>query len=48
MRQMSTRSFMRLKQRSRVDLPQPLGPMKAVTRFSGITRLMSFSARSLP
>jgi hypothetical protein len=28
------RSCMRLKQRRYVDLPQPLGPIKAVTLFS--------------
>ena len=27
---------MRLKQRRRVDLPQPEGPIRAVTRFWGI------------
>jgi hypothetical protein len=48
MRQMSTRSFMRLKQRNSVDLPQPLGPMKAVIALRGICRLMSFSAWVLP
>ena len=31
----SMRSFMRLRQRSSVDLPQPEGPMKAVTRAPG-------------
>ena len=31
-----------------VDLPQPEGPMKAVTLFSGISRLMFFSAWNLP
>ncbi len=30
---------MRLKQRSRVDLPQPDGPMKAVTRWRGMFML---------
>ncbi|KAJ06547.1 hypothetical protein M004_01925 [Pseudomonas aeruginosa M10] len=35
-RQPSTRSFIRLKQRSKVDLPQPDGPMKAVTRCFGM------------
>jgi hypothetical protein len=35
---------MRLKVRSKVDLPQPDGPMNAVTLFSGISRLMFFSA----
>src|SRR5512137_287825 len=32
----SIRSFSRLKQRSSVDLPQPEGPIRAVTRFFGI------------
>ena len=39
---------MRLKVRSSVDLPQPDGPMKAVTFFSGMSRLMFFSAWKLP
>src|SRR5258708_19974867 len=39
----STRSFMRLKLRSNVDLPHPDGPMKAVTCFSGISIEMSRS-----
>src|SRR5690349_15506813 len=39
----STRSFMRLKLRRSVDLPQPDGPMKAVTCFSGISSEMSKS-----
>ncbi|MOA38590.1 hypothetical protein D3C78_1602880 [compost metagenome] len=43
-RQSSTRSFMRLKQRSSVDLPQPDGPMKAVTRCFGIFMLTSYRA----
>ena len=33
MRALATRSFMRLMQRSRVLLPQPDGPMSAVTRW---------------
>ena len=41
-------SYMRLNVRSRVDLPQPEGPMKAVTFFSGISRLMPFKAWNLP
>jgi hypothetical protein len=41
-------SYMRLKVRSSVDLPQPDGPMKAVTFFSGMSRLMPFSAWNLP
>src|SRR6185437_9900335 len=39
---------MRLNTRSRVDLPQPDGPMIAVTRFSGMSRLMFFSAWKSP
>ena len=39
---------MRLKVRSRVDLPQPDGPMKAVTFRSGMSRLMFFSAWKPP
>jgi hypothetical protein len=34
MRVLSMRSFMRFRQRRSVDLPQPEGPMKAVTIFS--------------
>ena len=41
-------SFMRLKHRKSVDLPQPLGPMKAVTSPAGISMSMSFSARFVP
>jgi hypothetical protein len=44
MRTPSMRSFMRLKQRSSVDLPQPLGPMKAVTCRAGC----SSSRRAAP
>jgi len=39
---------MRLKVRSSVDLPQPDGPMKAVTLFSGMSRLMLLSAWKRP
>ncbi len=39
---------MRLKQRRNVLLPQPDGPISAVTWFSGITRLMFFSAWFVP
>jgi len=35
---------MRLRMRSSVDLPQPDGPMKAVTVLSRSSRLMPFSA----
>jgi hypothetical protein len=44
----SIRSFMRFRQRSRVDLPQPEGPMKAVTRCSAIFMEMSNSACLAP
>src|SRR5271166_3754652 len=44
----STRSFIRLKHRRSVDLPQPDGPMNAVTFFSGIFRLIPCSALDLP
>ncbi len=37
-------SFMRLMQRRKVDLPQPEGPMKAITPFSGTSTDTSFSA----
>ncbi len=37
-------SFIRLMQRSKVDLPQPDGPMKAVTARSGISRSTSYIA----
>ena len=47
-RTVSTRSFMRLKQRSKVDLPQPLGPMKAVTLLRSMFRLMPFRACLAP
>ena len=39
---------MRLKVRSSVLLPQPDGPMKAVTLRSGMSSLMCFSAWKLP
>ena len=44
MRTSSIRSFRRLMQRSKVDLPQPEGPMKAVIFFSGIESEISFNA----
>src|ERR1035437_5498325 len=34
-------SCIRFKQRTKVDLPQPEGPIKAVARFAGIVRLIS-------
>src|SRR6185312_3903728 len=39
---------MRLNPRSKVDLPQPDGPMIALTRFSGRSMLMFFSAWKSP
>ena len=48
MRVPSTRSFMRLRQRSSVDLPQPDGPMKAVTSFFLILKSMPKSAWCWP
>src|SRR5574337_1529820 len=39
---------MRLNTRSKVDLPQPDGPMIAVTCFSGMSMLMLFSAGESP
>src|SRR5437870_2459314 len=38
------RSFIRLKQRRSVLLPQPDGPIRAVIRWRGISMLISFSA----
>ena len=43
-RQPSMVSFMRLMQRRKVDLPQPDGPMKAVTLRSGMSIETAFSA----
>ena len=43
-RQPSMRSFMRLRQRRSVDLPQPDGPMNAVTLPAGMSSVMSFRA----
>jgi hypothetical protein len=39
---------MRLKMRSSVDLPQPDGPISAVTRFAISVRLIFFSAWCSP
>ena len=39
---------MRLKVRSSVDLPQPEGPMNAVTRFCGMSRFTRFRAWNPP
>src|SRR5262249_37362658 len=43
-----TRSFIRLKQRRIVLLPQPDGPMHAVTALGWIFRLTSWTARFVP
>ena len=43
-----TGSIKRLKHRSKVDFPQPLGPINAVTFFSGISRLIACKARVSP
>jgi len=42
------RSFIRLKQRSRVLLPQPEGPIRAVILFRGMEIVMSFRASDVP
>ena len=39
---------MRLNERSNVLLPQPEGPMMAVTLFAGTSRLTDFSAWCAP
>src|SRR5438105_12582121 len=44
----SIRSFMRLSTRRNVDLPQPEGPIRAVTERSGISRAMSNSVCLVP
>ena len=44
MRTLSIRSFIRLRQRRSVDLPQPEGPMNAVTCLAGMSIVMSKSA----
>ena len=41
-------SCMRLRVRSTVDLPQPDGPMKAVTDFAGICMLTFCTAWKSP
>lgn len=41
-------AYILLKVRSSVDLPQPDGPMKAVTCFSGICSEMFLRAWNLP
>ena len=42
------RSFMRLKHRNSVLLPQPEGPIIAVTRLAGMLRFMSRRAKASP
>ena len=44
----STRSFMRLNERSSVLLPQPDGPMRAVILLRGTVSVMSRTARKDP
>src|SRR4051812_7534070 len=41
-------SCMRFRQRTNVDLPQPEGPISAVTWFAGICRFTSFSVWTGP
>ena len=41
-------SCMRLSERRKVDLPQPDGPMKAVTDFAGMLMLTPSTARKSP
>ena len=48
MRQVLMVSFMRFRHRSRVDLPQPEGPIRAVICRAGISRVMLFSAWKSP
>src|SRR6266480_2195190 len=43
-----TNSCIRLRQRIKVDFPQPLGPMIAVTAFDVISRVISSIARFSP
>src|SRR5262249_32576955 len=47
-REFVIKSFIRLKQRSSVLLPQPDGPINAVILFRGISIVMSLSARLDP
>ena len=46
--QSGMRSFMRLSDFKKVDLPQPEGPINAVISFSRISILMFLSAQNLP
>ena len=43
-RQLGMVSFIRLMQRRNVDLPQPDGPMKAITPLSGMSTFTCFNA----
>src|SRR5258708_24286326 len=43
-----TSSCMRLRQRTKVDLPQPDGPIKAVTLFDATVKLILKRACNLP
>ena len=43
-----TEALMRLRQRRKVDLPHPEGPIRAVTRFWGISRSMPCKALKAP
>ena len=45
---LSIRSFIRFSERSRVDLPQPDGPISAVTSPRWKVRLISYRAWALP
>jgi hypothetical protein len=47
-RQLSIVSFMRFRLRRKVDLPQPDGPISAVTVFSRMFSFTSKSARLSP
>ena len=47
-RTVGTKSHMRLKVRSSVDLPQPEGPMNAVARFFGMSSVTPLSAWNSP
>ena len=44
----SIRSFIRFSNRRKVDLPQPEGPIKAVTVLRSMPSVMFFSAWKLP
>ncbi len=47
-RELSTKSFMRLRLHRKVLLPQPEGPMRAITLRSGMVRLMEYRACLAP